>query len=185
MTQKVKAMYVLVRAFLVGIVALLLVCGCTGKGDDDKQATHNRAPHFVVQDLRGKTLRLEDLRGKVVLLNFFATWCGPCRREIGELVKLYEKFRERGLEVVGVSLDMEGAAVLPPFVKHYNITYPVVIGTRKMVVDYGGISGVPTSFIIDRDGMIAEHFVGLRPAQVLEASVVELLKAKVARAQES
>jgi len=118
-------------------------------------------------------------------LNFFATWCGPCRREIGELVKLYEKFRETGLEVVGVSLDMEGAAVVGPFVKHYKITYPVVIGTRKMVVDYGGISGVPTSFIIDRDGMIAEHFIGLRPAQVLEASVVELLKAKVARAQES
>ncbi|MDY6954414.1 MAG: TlpA disulfide reductase family protein [Thermodesulfobacteriota bacterium] len=176
-------MHVFGRTFLVGILALLLVCGCGGKGDDEKQAPQNRAPGFAVQDLRGKTLRLEDLKGKVVILNFFATWCGPCRREIGELVKLYERFRERGLEIVGVSLDMEGAAVLVPFVKHYKITYPVVIGTRKMVVDYGGISGVPTSFLIDRDGMIAEHFVGLRPAQTLEASIVELLKEKVARAQ--
>ena len=183
MTQKVKSMHILVRTFFVGIVALVLVCGCTGKGDDDKQATQNRAPHFAVQDLRGNTLRLEDLKGKVVLLNFFATWCGPCRGEIGDLVQLYEKFRDKGLEVVGVSLDMEGATVLAPFVKHYKITYPVVIGTRKMVVDYGGISGIPTSFIIDRDGMIAEHFIGLRPGQVLEASVVKLLKAKVARAQ--
>ena len=183
MKQKVKVMRVLVSRCLVSIVTLVLVCGCTGKGDDDKQVTQKRAPHFAVQDLRGNTLRLKDLKGKVVLLNFFATWCGPCRREIGELVQLYEKFRDRGLEVVGVSLDMEGAAVLVPFVKHYKITYPVVIGTREMVVDYGGINGVPTSFIIDRDGIIADHFIGLRSAQVLEASLEKLLKAKVATAQ--
>jgi peroxiredoxin len=184
MTQKVTVMRVLAGRCLVGILTLGLICGCTGKGGGDEPLTQDRAPHFAVRDLKGNTLRLKDLKGKVVLLNFFATWCGPCRREIGELVELYDKFRDRGLEVVGVSLDMEGAAVLVPFVKHYKITYPVVIGTRKMVMDYGGINGVPTSFIIDRDGIIADHFIGLRPAHVLEASVEKLLKAKVAKAQD-
>ena len=166
-----------VRRCLAGIFVFLLICGCTGEKEDNKPVP-NRAPHFALKDLRGKTLRLEDLRGKVVLLNFFATWCGPCRLEIPDLVRLHKKFRDKGLEIVGISLDMEGASILNPFVQRYGITYPVVMGTRQVVEDYGGIKGIPTSFLIDRNGSFAREFVGMYPGHMIEASVSELLARK-------
>jgi peroxiredoxin len=172
-----------VRKFLLVILALPLVLGCGGKRDDEKGGTGAKAPGFVLENLKGGTLRLGDLRGKVVLLNFFATWCGPCREEIPELVKLHKRFKDRGLEIVGISLDMEGAAVLAPFKKRYMISYPIVLGTRQTVLDYGGIKGIPTSFLIDRKGMIIERFVGWRPAEVIEAAVVKALDSQPARAQ--
>jgi peroxiredoxin len=176
-------MRVFVRAFLVGILVFFLVSGCTSKEGEEKEEARHRAPRFALKDLKGNTFRLEDLKGKVVLLNFFATWCGPCRQEVPELVKLYERFRDRGLEIVGISLDMEGAAVLDPFVKQYRIPYPIVLGTRQTVLDYGGVRGIPTSFLIDREGSIIEHFVGWRPARVIEAAVVEALDSKLAGVQ--
>jgi len=98
-------------------------------------------------------------------------------------VKLYERFRDRGLEIVGISLDMEGATVLDPFVKQYRIPYPIVLGTRQTVADYGGVRGIPTSFLLDREGIILQHFVGWRPARVIEAAVVEVLDSKLAGVQ--
>jgi thiol-disulfide isomerase/thioredoxin len=113
-----------------------------------------------------------------VLLNFFATWCKPCREEIPDLVRLYEKFKDRGLEIVGVGLDMEGAAILKPFAGEFRIPYPVVVATREMVLDYGGIKGIPSTFLVDRSGFIADHFIGLRAPKALEDSVAELLRGK-------
>jgi len=164
-----------IRILLIGVIAVALIHGCGDeqKGNDASSARH--APHFALKSLKGNTLNLEDLRGKVVLLNFFATWCPPCRQEIPDFVRLYEKFKDKGLEIVGIALDMQGAAVLTPFVKHFKISYPVLLGTRKVVMDYGGIEGIPTTFFIDRDGFIAEHFVGLRPAMVLEKTITELI----------
>jgi cytochrome c biogenesis protein CcmG/thiol:disulfide interchange protein DsbE len=164
------------RIFLVSILAILLISGCTG--EDRNKPSAGRAPDFALKDLKGNTLHLKDLRGKVVLLNFFATWCAPCRQEIPDFVRIYERFKDKGLEIVGISLDMEGATLLNPFVRHYGITYPVVLGTREVVVDYGGIKGIPTSFLVDRNGVVTEHFVGLRPWRVLEKSVMELLQKK-------
>jgi peroxiredoxin len=170
-----------VRKLLFGTLVLLLVWGCAGKEEDDRGESRHRAPRFALKDLKGNTLRLENLRGKVVLLNFFATWCGPCRQEIPELVKLYERFRGKGLEIVGISLDMEGAAVLDPFIRQYMIAYPIVLGTRQTVVDFGGVRGIPTSFLIDSEGIIVEHYVGWRPAPVIEAAVVKALDSKLAK----
>jgi cytochrome c biogenesis protein CcmG/thiol:disulfide interchange protein DsbE len=178
--KKVEIMSVVVRGLLAGALVLVLVCGCTAKEESDKATGQGVAPLFALKDLEGNTVRLKDLRGKVVLLNFFATWCGPCRQEISDLVGLDKKFHSKGLQVIGISLDMEGAAVLHPFVRRYGITYPVVLGDRQVVLDYGGIRGIPTSFLIDRNGMVIKHFVGFQPGQVIEAAVVELLEAKVA-----
>jgi len=163
-----------VRRSLVIICVLLIVCACTNK-KEEKAFTSNKAPQFALKDLRGKTVRLEDLKGKVVLLNFFATWCRPCRVEIPEFVKLHNRFKIKGLEIVGISLDMEGAAVLNPFVQRYGITYPIVIGTRQVVEDYGGIRGIPTSFLVDHDGSLAAKYEGVPSPQELEASVLQLL----------
>jgi len=176
MEHKAESAYSMTRPLCASILLVLLIWGCSNQADNSELA--GRAPQFALKDLKGHTLRLKDLRGRVVLLNFFATWCAPCRQEILDLERLYKRFNGQGLEIVGISLDMEGALLLNPFVQHYGITYPVVLGTREVVVDYGGITGIPTSFLIDRDGRVAKHFVGFRPAQVFEQSVLELLGKK-------
>ena len=168
----------IMRILIIGVIAIILIHGC---GDDQKKnnaSSASRAPDFALKNLKGNTLDLEDLRGKVVLLNFFATWCSPCRQEIPDFVRLYKKFKDQGLEIVGISLDMEGAAVLTPFVRYFKIPYPILLGTRKVVMDYGGITGVPTTFFIDRDGLIVDYFIGLRPAMVLEKTITELINKK-------
>jgi peroxiredoxin len=175
MHRKVAMMKPFATALLATTLVTVLVCGCGGQEDQSGLASP-AAPDFALKDLNGGICRLADLRGKVVVLNFFATWCGPCRKEIPDFVRLYERFRDNGLEIIGVSLDHEGEAILRPFVKHYGINYPIVLGTREVVLDYGGIKGVPTTFFIDRNGTISEYFVGLRPGHVIEESVRKLLK---------
>ena len=165
------------KAFLVltFIALILLACGCGNREDKSGLASH-AAPDFSLKDLNGRTYRLADLKGQVVVLNFFATWCGPCRQEIPDFVRLHQSLRAQGLEIIGVSLDQEPGTVLGPFIRNYRITYPIVLGTREVVLDYGGIQGIPTTFIIDRNGKISDYFVGLQPGYQIEASVTKLLK---------
>ncbi|UCD87613.1 MAG: TlpA family protein disulfide reductase, partial [Desulfobacterales bacterium] len=163
------------RAFLISALVTFFICGCGGQEEKTPLASHT-APDFALRDLSGSVYRLSDLRGRVVVLNFFATWCNPCLQEIPEFVRLHRKFKDKGLEIIGVSLDPEGNTVLRPFIMRYGITYPIVLGTREMVLDYGGIQGIPTTFIIDHTGAISDYFVGLRPGYVIEASVTKLLK---------
>ncbi len=165
----------IIRILIIGVTAIVLIHGCGDEPKENNASSAHHAPHFALKNLKGNTLDLEDLRGKVVLLNFFATWCPPCRQEIPDFVRLYEKFKDKGLEIVGIALDMQGVEVLTPFVRHFKISYPVLLGTRKVVMDYGGIEGIPTTFFIDRNGFIVEHFVGLRPAMILEKTITELI----------
>ncbi|MBW2107882.1 MAG: TlpA family protein disulfide reductase [Deltaproteobacteria bacterium] len=160
-------------------VGFLLPSGCNCSGQDGQaNVTSRRAPHFTLQDIKGNTVRLKDLRGKVVLLNFFATWCGPCRQETPDFIRLYKKFNAKGFEIIGVGLDMQGAAALAPFAQHFRIPYPIVVGTRQVVVDYGNIKAVPESFFIDRNGYIVKHLIGMRPVRELEETIVRLLEQK-------
>lgn len=163
------------RTFPVAILVTLLICWC-GSQENHSVLASLSAPDFALKDLNGRTCRLSDYRGKVVLLNFFATWCSPCHREITDLVRLYERFKDKGLEIIGVSLDQGGEAVLRPFVRHYGISYPIVLGTREVILNYGGIKGIPTTFLIDHNGIITNYFIGLRPGYVIEESVRKLLK---------
>lgn len=162
------------RTLLVGIFVSLVMCACDGRAERDELSL-GKAPDFSLQDLNGRIYRLSDLRGRVIILNFFATWCGPCREEIPDFVRLHKRFNAKGLEIIGVSLDMEAGAVLGPFIRQYGIPYPIVLGTREAVLDYGGITGIPTTFVIDEKGAIIDHFVGWRPHHVIEESVRRLL----------
>ena len=159
------------------IIATLVIVGCTNEEDSNKPSG-SAAPRFSLKNVQGNTVRLTDFKGKVVLLNFFATWCAPCRQEVPDFVRLYNKHKDKGFEIVGIGLDMEGATVLGPFAKQFGILYPILLGTREVVMDYGEIKGVPTSFFIDRKGCVAEQFIGVRPAHVLERTIVELLEQK-------
>lgn len=164
-----------IRFFLLAAAAVILLSAC-GDGNGPQGSTASRrAPDFALRDLRGGVVHLNDLRGKVVIVNFFATWCSPCRQEVPEFIHLRKKFYDDGLEIVGISLDMEGAAVLNPFVRHFRIPYPLLIGTRDVVTDYGGIEGVPTSFVVDRKGFIVKRIIGLVPRRTLEETIKELL----------
>ena len=135
------------------------------------------APDFRLTDADGKAVRLSDYRGKVVLLDFWATWCGPCKIEIPWFEEFQRKNQDRGLVVLGVSMDDEGWPVVKPFLKSLNINYRVVIGNDQTAQLYGGVDALPTTFLIDRDGKIAAVHVGLVDRKEFENGIEQLLQA--------
>jgi cytochrome c biogenesis protein CcmG/thiol:disulfide interchange protein DsbE len=135
----------------------------------------SKAPNFVLTTAAGDTVELARLKGKVVLVNFWATWCGPCRKEIPGFLEVYKKYKSKGLEIVGVSLDEKGFEVVTPFVKKNEITYPNVIGHAKLAEAYGGMRFIPTSFLVDKQGNIVKKHMGLLQKQDLEKLISGLL----------
>ena len=113
------------------------------------------APNFTLKDASGNSVKLSDFHGKVVLLNFWATWCGPCALEVPWFVEFEQQMKSRGLEVVGVSMDEEGWAAIKPFIAEHKVNYRVLLGDDSVSQLYGGVDSLPTTFIIDRDGRIA------------------------------
>ncbi|RMG58626.1 MAG: TlpA family protein disulfide reductase [Deltaproteobacteria bacterium] len=134
-----------------------------------------KAPGFTLKTLDGKTISLEDFKGKAVVLNFFATWCPPCRAETPSFVSVYNRYRDKGLVVVGISMDNDPEEALPPFIKEFSIPYPVAIGTRQVAQEYGGVQSIPTTFFIDREGNLKNYHLGLLSEAALERRVKELL----------
>jgi cytochrome c biogenesis protein CcmG/thiol:disulfide interchange protein DsbE len=134
------------------------------------------APDFSLKDSDGKVVHLSDYRGKVVLLDFWATWCGPCKVEIPWFVEFQRKNQEKGLVVLGVSMDDEGWEVVKPFVKEMRVNYRVVIGNDQTALLYGGVDALPTTFLIDRAGKIAAVHVGLADRKAFENGIEELLE---------
>jgi cytochrome c biogenesis protein CcmG/thiol:disulfide interchange protein DsbE len=150
--------------------ALLLGCfleGCASgpstvkaasvKSDKDRHA----APDFALKDADGKTVHLADYKGKVVLLDFWATWCGPCRVEIPWFMAMERRWKDKGLEVLGVSMDENGWEDVKPFLAEMKVNYRVVIGDDATTQAYGGVESLPTTFFIDRQGKIAAIHIGL------------------------
>lgn len=119
------------------------------------------APDFTLPDLEGKPFTLSHHRGHVVVLNFWATWCPPCRAEIPGFVELQDEFRERGVVFVGVALDDEGAEIVGPYATERGINYPVLVDGWQAAARYGGIGTVPTTFLIDAQGTIRYRHTGL------------------------
>ncbi len=112
------------------------------------------APAFSIKDMTGKTITLDSLKGKVVVLNFWATWCPPCRAEVPDFVAFYNEHKADGLEILGVSVDTNTASQVPAFIQKNAVTYPVAMFTNKIVRDYGPIDAIPTTFIIDKTGRV-------------------------------
>ena len=133
------------------------------------------APEWQLKDLDGKPVKLSDFNGKVVILNFWATWCPPCRKEIPTFVSLQKQYGDKGLVVIGVSLDEKGPVAVKPFVSKMAINYPIVMGDPKTAADYGGIAVVPTTFVIDRNGKIAAEHQGDAERATFEAEIKPLL----------
>jgi peroxiredoxin len=136
--------------------------------------THPLAPDFSVTDLSGQTLQLSRYRGKVVLLNFWATWCAPCRSEIPRFVDLQSKYDREGLQIVGISLDDDPRRV-HAFYQQLGMNYRVAIGDAKLAEQYGGVLGLPVSFLIGRDGRIYAKHVGETDISQIEREIKSLL----------
>jgi cytochrome c biogenesis protein CcmG/thiol:disulfide interchange protein DsbE len=136
---------------------------------------HALAPDFSLPDLNGRHLELSALRGKVVLLDFWATWCDPCRDQVPRFSELQKKYQVQGLQVIGISMD-DGPEPVREFSRRFKMTYPIVMGNAKFGEKYGGILGLPVAFLIGRDGRIYAKHVGATDMSVFEKEIVNLLR---------
>jgi len=133
------------------------------------------APDFTLQSIDGKTVRLSDYRGKVVLLNFWATWCAGCKVEMPRLAEEYRKYRAEGLEIVGVSMDDGGSDVIARFAKAKHVDYAIAKGNDAVARLYGGVRFLPQTFVIDRSGAIVKSIAGPPDERELDALIAKLL----------
>ena len=184
------------KLFYLILVLMLIVGGCKKKEPEppqqaeveagekptkppgDKAPTSpggKPAPSFTLQDLKGKTVSLSDFKGKVVVLDFWATWCPPCVKEIPHFIALYEQYKDQGFAIVGISVDREGISVVKSFARKYQVNYPILMTDGQVDKAYGGIPSIPTTFVIDSAGNIRQKYVGYRDKAVFETDIKALL----------
>jgi len=156
-----------------GVVLLLLVAAGCDRGDHPTQLGRP-APDFTLND-GGRRLQLSSYRGKVVVLNFWATWCGPCKTEIPWFIDFEKEYGKKGFTVLGVSMDEDGWKAINPYVADHGINYPVVLANEEMNQKYGGIEALPTTLVIGRDGKVAYVHSGLIERQEYEKEIRQLL----------
>ncbi len=134
------------------------------------------APGFELPALDGRPIRLSGYRGKAVLLNFWATWCGPCKIEMPWFVELQKRYKSRGLQVIGVTLDTDNIRGVTKFAKQMGVNYPIAIGSDTVSDLYGGVEALPSSFYIDRNGRIIQQVSGLISYDEIERSIRKALE---------
>jgi peroxiredoxin len=140
-------------------LALFVVFGLSAGGWAGEKGSP--APDFSLVDTSGNTVSLSQMKGKVIVVNFFTIWCQPCRHEMPDLNAIYKENKDKGLSMVGICLNADPNQ-LKVLVKQLNLDYPVLLGTDQVSKDYGEIVGVPTTFIIDKQGKIVDKIVGAR-----------------------
>jgi len=160
------------RLLIVSMVALI-IAGCS-RGDSGQSASGG-APDFKLPAVDGSMVSMSDYLGKVVLVDFWATWCPPCQEMIPILSRLHKAYSEKGLVILGVSLDNEGLAALGTFVHEKMIPYKVVMGDRRISNAFGGVSSIPTLYIVDREGRLVRKLTGAHTYGELEEQVKKYL----------
>ncbi len=158
--------------FVAAIVAAMLLAGIhiardhRANGPARGQLIGNLAPDFELQTLDGKSMKLSDFRGKAVLLNFWATYCGPCKVEIPWFVQLQKEYGPQGFQIVGVAMDDASTEEIAKFAQEMSINYPVLLGKDSVGDSYGGVGALPVSFFVDRGGKLIAREFGLQSRSV-------------------
>ena len=169
----------MIRLVCIAVVCAALVASCNGpssvraavKPEKDRKA----APDFTLKDSNGAAVKLSDYLGKVVLLNFWATWCGPCKIEIPWFMDFEQTYKDRKFAVLGVSMDDDGWESVKPYIADHKINYRIMIGNDELGDLYGGVDSLPTTFLIDREGRVAAIHVGLVSKSSYEDDIQRLL----------
>lgn len=155
---------------------VLILFAVNNTNGDSEQGPY--PPNY--QESQAELLKLSDLKGKVVILDFWATWCPPCRKGIPDFVELKDEYKDKGLEIVGISLDAitKGGATandVVPFIAEYKINYPIVRGNENIVYSFGNINSIPTTFILDKEGKVIERLQGFIPKETLVSKINSIL----------
>ncbi len=178
-------MFIMKKTLLIFAVIILIFAGCSNseaqkeskKSSNEKQTetqTIKKMPEFELKNIDGETVSSDDFDNKVLLVDFWATWCPPCRKEIPGFINLYEKYKDKGVEIIGISLDKD-MDKLESFVDENKINYTVLIGNKEIADAFGGIQGIPTTFIIDRNGNVEFKQVGLASEKKFEEELKKVL----------
>jgi cytochrome c biogenesis protein CcmG/thiol:disulfide interchange protein DsbE len=163
------------------VVALMLVFGfkltrhTTQSSEVGSPVKNGLAPDFTLQTLEGKTIKLSDLRGKPVVLNFWATWCAPCKIEMPWFVDLQKKYDSTGVQFLGVAMDDASTKDIAEFAQSMNVNYPILIGKEAVGDAYGGVQFLPETFYIGRDGKIVDKAFGLKGRGEIEDAVKKII----------
>jgi peroxiredoxin len=160
------------------VVSLVLASAVLAIGCSRRTVAKNRkaAPEFSLKDANGRTVHLSDYKGKVVLLDFWATWCGPCKVEIPWFMEFENRFKDQGFAVLGVSMDEDGWGAISPYVRERKMNYRVLLGDDKVSTSYGGLDALPTTLLIDREGNIASVHEGVSMGkEEFKNAIVQLL----------
>jgi cytochrome c biogenesis protein CcmG/thiol:disulfide interchange protein DsbE len=162
-----KSRHLLITVFLVLIVGgLLIALSMKGQNSSFQLVGQSRiktgspAPNFTFPDLAGKKVSLSDYRGRAVFLNIWATWCPPCADEMPSMEKLYNQFKGHQFEILAVSIDGEGSKVVAPFMERLNLTFLALLDKKGKIRNIYGVTGIPESFIIDKNGIIIKKVIG-------------------------
>lgn len=147
--------YIIQISYLVLMLVLVGVIVALAKPSAGKAKAFN----FTLPDLNGKQVSLSDFQGKIVVLNFWATWCAPCMREMPELEKIQQNYQNRNVQVIGIVV-VSNEKEIDRQVEYTGVTYPILIGNKKTIADYGKFTSIPHTFIIDSDGKIQKQFDG-------------------------
>jgi len=157
-------------AYLFSSLIVLLMLTVTVVKADGKM------PQFsLLSAVDGKQVTSEEFKGKILLITFFATWCPPCRQEIPSLIKLQKKYTSKGFSVIGLSMDEKGPKVVGKLIEKEKINYPVLMSDNNTTKGFGGIAGIPTSFLIDREGKVIKRYPGYVPLSLLEKDIKSIL----------
>ncbi|MDI6766736.1 MAG: TlpA disulfide reductase family protein [Bacteroidota bacterium] len=184
------------KSIIISFLALLLVTGCSNKKEEGTKNNpisgkasnvseimsvskrDNMAPNFSWKDQSGKTIDFDSFRGKVTLINFWATWCGPCKREIPDLIALSKEMADKNVKFLGISTDRGSNAIeeVRSFVADKGISFQIVISNEDIEEAYGNVRVIPTTFLIDANGKIAQTIVGVRSKEQFAEAINALLK---------
>lgn len=163
-------------AALMLAVLMIASIGCGENSKSKKLPQDAKSLNFSMTDIHDRTIDMRQFYGKVVIIDFWDTWCGPCRKEIPHFVELYSQYKGKGLEIVGVAFARQGKDAVKQFTNDYKINYTSALFNKEAQRIFGSPSGIPTTFIIDQNGNIVEKAVGYRDKVFFEQKIKSLLK---------